>query len=38
MRTVRISNPIDVLRPFALIAAVSFATGFWGYLALNPVY
>ena len=38
MRTARISRPIDVIRPFALIAAVSFATGFWGYLALHPVY
>ncbi len=37
MRTARIDRPIDVIRPFAWVAAVSFAAGFWGYLALNPV-
>lgn len=37
MRTVRIDHPIAVIRPFAVIAAISFATGFWGYLALHPL-
>ena len=30
-------DPVDVARPFVWIAAVSFATGFWGYLAALPL-
>jgi hypothetical protein len=37
MRPARIDHPMDVIRPLAWIAAVSFATGFWGFLAFNPV-
>jgi hypothetical protein len=33
----QIDHPIDVLRPFAWVFAVFFATGFWGYLALHPL-
>jgi hypothetical protein len=28
-------HPLDVARPFAWIGALSFATGFWGVMALN---
>ena len=37
-RALRIDSPADVARPFVWIAAVSFATGFWGYLALAPLF
>ncbi|HLY78448.1 MAG TPA: hypothetical protein VKQ70_03680 [Caulobacteraceae bacterium] len=30
-------DPVDVARPFVWIAAISFATGFWGYLAALPL-
>ena len=33
----RSDDPIDVARPFVWVAAVSFATGFWGYLAALPM-
>ena len=33
----RIDSPADVARPFVWIAAISFSTGFWGYLALAPL-
>ena len=33
----RIDSPTDVIRPFAWIFAVFFATGFWGYMALSPL-
>jgi hypothetical protein len=33
----RCDDPIDVARPFAWIAALAFATGFWGYMALLPL-
>jgi len=36
MRT-SIDHPYSVLAPFLWIAAISFATGFLGYLALHPV-
>jgi len=36
-RAVSLDDPIDVARPFVWIAAVSFATGFWGYLAALPL-
>jgi hypothetical protein len=36
-RAQRIDSPADVARPFLWIAAISFATGFWGYLALAPL-
>jgi hypothetical protein len=28
-------HPLDVVRPFAWIGALSFATGFWAYMAIN---
>jgi hypothetical protein len=28
-------HPIDVVRPFAWIAATAFAAGFWGYMACH---
>jgi hypothetical protein len=34
---VRYDAPIDVARPFAWIAAISFIAGFWGYVALAPL-
>ena len=37
VRQARNDHPLDVLRPFALIWAVFFATGFWGYFALTPL-
>lgn len=37
MRQARYDHPLDVLRPFALIWALFFATGFWGYFALHPL-
>ncbi|MDP1630844.1 MAG: hypothetical protein Q8L66_05430 [Caulobacter sp.] len=30
-----VDHPTDVLKPFLWIAAVSFATGFLGYIALH---
>jgi hypothetical protein len=36
MRPIRVDHPADVLRPFVLLAALGFATGFWGYMALWP--
>ena len=30
-------DPIDVARPFAWIAAISFVAGFWGYMAAAPL-
>jgi hypothetical protein len=36
-RAQRIDSPADVARPFVWIAAMSFAAGFWGYLALAPL-
>jgi hypothetical protein len=36
-RARRFDDPIDVARPFVWIAAIAFATGFWGYLAALPL-
>ena len=36
-RVERYDDPVDVVRPFVWIAAVSFATGFWGCLAALPL-
>ena len=36
-RALRIDDPVEVARPFVWIAAVSFLTGFWGYLAALPL-
>jgi hypothetical protein len=33
-----VNDPIDVARPLLRIAAVSFAAGFWGYLATLPLF
>ncbi|HEY2709100.1 MAG TPA: hypothetical protein VGI95_13695 [Caulobacteraceae bacterium] len=33
----RIDDPIDVARPFLWIAALSFTTGFAGYMAIAPL-
>jgi hypothetical protein len=33
----RADSPADVVRPFLWIAAICFAAGFWGYLALAPL-
>ncbi|HEX3917861.1 MAG TPA: hypothetical protein VHW60_11025 [Caulobacteraceae bacterium] len=33
----RFDDPLVVARPFAWIAALSFAAGFWGYLAIGPL-
>ena len=33
-RAKRIHSPLDVARPFAWIASICFAAGFWGYLAV----
>ncbi len=37
-RAQRIDAPADVMRPFVWVAAVAFAAGFWGYLALAPLF
>jgi hypothetical protein len=41
MRQIAVSrapdSPAEVARPFVWVAAISFATGFWGYLALAPL-
>jgi hypothetical protein len=34
---VRHEEPADVARPFAWIAAIAFAIGFWGYIAALPL-
>jgi hypothetical protein len=36
-RVRRFDDPIDVARPFAWIAVLAFATGFWGYMAMLPL-
>jgi hypothetical protein len=36
-RTERVDDPVEVARPFIRVAAVSFAAGFWGYLAALPL-
>ena len=36
-RAHRIDAPVDIARPFAWIAALCFAVGFSGYLALSPL-
>ena len=30
-------SPLDVIRPFAWIGAIFFATGFWGYFVVHPL-
>ncbi len=30
---VRLDKPLDVIRPFAIVAAIAFAAGYWLYLA-----
>ena len=37
MKPARLDNPTEIIRPFIWIWAVFFATGFWGYFALNPL-
>ena len=37
-RAARIDSPADVARPFVWIAAIAFTAGFWGYLALAPLF
>ena len=37
VRAERVDDPVDVARPFIWIAAISFATGCWGYLATLPL-
>ena len=37
MKPARLDSPTEIIRPFVWIWAVFFATGFWGYLALNPL-
>ena len=32
-----IDTPADVARPFVWLAALAFATGFWGYMAVSPL-
>ena len=36
-RAERVDDPVEVARPFVWVAAVSFAAGFWGYLAALPL-
>jgi hypothetical protein len=36
-RAETVDDPFDVARPFVWIAALSFATGFWSYLAAIPL-
>jgi hypothetical protein len=36
-KALRNDDPIDVARPFAWIAVLAFATGFWGYMAMLPL-
>jgi hypothetical protein len=36
-RAETVDDPVDVARPFVWVAAISFATGFWGYLAALPL-
>jgi len=36
-RSRRLDRPADVVRPFVWIAAVFFALGFAGYMALAPL-
>jgi hypothetical protein len=36
MKPSRIDFPTDVIRPFVLLSALGFATGFWAYLAVWP--
>lgn len=38
MKHARIDDLSDLMQRYALIAATFFATGFLGYLALNPIY
>jgi hypothetical protein len=33
----RYDDPIVVARPFAWIAFLAFAAGFWGYMAILPL-
>ena len=43
MKPARLDSPTEIIRPFVWIWpfiwiwAVFFATGFWGYFALNPL-
>jgi hypothetical protein len=34
-RSVELDTPADVARPFIVVAAVCFAAGFYGYLAVS---
>jgi hypothetical protein len=36
-RALPADTPADVARPFVWLAALSFAAGFWMYLALTPL-
>jgi hypothetical protein len=37
-RAAPVDSPADVARPFVWIAAIAFTAGFWGYLALAPLF
>ncbi len=37
MRRVTADHPFDVIKPFMVIAAMAFLTGFLGYLSLHGV-
>jgi hypothetical protein len=36
-KALRYDDPIDVARPFAWIAVLAFAAGFWGYMSILPL-